>query len=116
MKWPERIKVGGFYVTLIVGQRRMVEPHSSQYLLGEFREKSKELEISKDEDNIDIFLHEIVHAFQYVMGIYDDPDRDSDKGYEDQVSQAVRMFLLDNADFVRDLVDEIENPGGAQRQ
>jgi hypothetical protein len=109
MKWPKRIKVGGFFVKLIIGERRMVQPNTCQYYLGEFRERTKELEISKNEDEIDIFLHEIIHALQYAMGIYDDPDRDTDKGYEDKVAQAVRMFLLDNADFVRDLLEEIES-------
>lgn len=108
MKWPNKIKVGGFFVKLIIGERRVIEPNCSQYFLGEFREKTKELEVSKGEDYIDTFLHELVHAFQYVMGTYENPNRDTDVGNEDQIAQVVRMFLLDNADFVRDLLDEIE--------
>jgi hypothetical protein len=113
MKWPKKLKAGGSYVRLIIGERRMVQPNTSQYYLGEFRESLKELEVSEGEDTIDIFLHEIVHVIQYMMGDYMEPDRDNDKGNEDRIAQAVRAFLLDNADFVRDLLDEIESPGGA---
>lgn len=108
MKWPKRIKVGGAFIKLIIGERRMVVPNTSQYYMGEFRENLKEIEVSQGEDEIDIFLHELVHAIQYAMGDYSSPSRDEDKGNEDQIAQAIRAFMLDNADFIRDLLDEIE--------
>ena len=108
MNWPNKIKMGGAFIKLIIGQRRMVVPNTSQYYMGEFRENLKEIEVSQGENEIDIFLHELVHAFQYAMGDYSSPSRDDDKGNEDLIAQTVRMFLLDNADFIRELLDEIE--------
>jgi len=108
MKWPKKIKVGGFFVKLIIGERRIVHDHESEYCSGEFREQAKEIEISQGEDVVDCVLHELVHAIQYSAGKYSDPDPDTDSGWEDNAAHRIRAFLLDNADFVRDLLEEIE--------
>jgi hypothetical protein len=105
------LKAGGTWVELIVGKRSIVS--NDEYLQGEYRDFSNELEISEGEEDIDIFLHEVVHLGQYQAGRYgeDVKERSEDEGWEDVAGQVLRTFILDNAVFVVALTIEIVSRG-----
>jgi hypothetical protein len=109
MLWPEKMKAGGTFWKLIVCVRKIVDMTSNSYLSGECRESEKAIEISKGEDDIDIFLHETTHVGQYTMGRYcsEDVGREEDEGWEDLSAQFIRMFMLDNPLLILRLLKEI---------
>jgi len=99
-KLPKRLKIGGAWWTVKQLDTHLVTKDEDEYLHGICRPSDKEILISKNEDTVDIFLHELIHAICSFMGYEKDDEQKVEAG-----AHALQMFIADNHEFIKRLAN-----------
>ena len=102
IKLPKTIKIGGA-VWKIITDKHVMDSDESERLCGICKPSEKEIHISPNED-IEVFLHELVHAVCSFMGIEDEDEKDEQI---DAIANAIRMVLSDNKKFFIKMIGEL---------
>jgi len=106
-KLHKLFKIGGA-IWNVVSDKHIVDAEHSERLCGKSEMTNKIIEVSLNEDPLDIFLHEMIHACLSFMGIEDEEADDETHRLVEAGAQVLRMILADNIDFWRDALDYLQ--------
>jgi hypothetical protein len=108
MKWPNSFEIGPYTWPVEITKEKLVADGKEVGGYADF--EKKKIRINPGFPLEFRLIEEVAHCISDVLDI----DDTSDERHHAlrQYSMQVLAFLKYNADFVRDLLDEIESPGG----
>jgi hypothetical protein len=108
MKWPETLEFGAYTWPIVITEEKLVADGKEVGGYADFEKKV--IKINPGFPLEFRLIEEIAHCISDVLDI----DDTSDERHHAlrQYSMQVLAFIRHNADFVRDLLEEIESPGG----
>lgn len=109
MNWPKTIKIGGCWWRIVIHDQLIRDESANKLVAGLCGTEDRRIDIALRGDAIDTLFHELAHAFIDYVGIDQTEESPDQERNIDALGEAIRMFLCDNADFVRELLDEITN-------
>jgi hypothetical protein len=108
MKWPEKLEIGAYDWPIVITEEKLVADGKEVGGYADFEKKV--IKVNPGHPIEFRMIEEIAHCLSEVLDIDDEPDERHHALR--QYSMQVLVFMRRNADFVRDLLDEIESPGG----
>ena len=109
MKWPKRLEIGPYTWALKITKEKLVSDGREVGGYADF--EKKEIKINPGFPIEFRALEEIGHCISDLLDI-DDTATEERHHTLRQYSMQILAFMRHNADFVRDLLDEISNPPG----